>query len=156
MIMKKKPTLRNCEECGKVFVDNTGNLTVCSKCYEKQREDEKIVIEYVREHPHSTIKKICKETGATFKLVSTMVQRGQFFANGGQVLYPCSRCRKPISHGLYCPECAALLNQAIRNSNEIAKSRERMKELSKELGTSKRTKGHRLHWMDVRDKNKDK
>lgn len=153
MIDKKKPKLRNCPLCGKIFTD-TG-LGICLNCYEKNRRDEKIVIEYVREHPNSTIREICKETGAHVKLVTDMVQRGQFIASGGQVLYPCSRCGKTISHGIYCPQCIALLHKEIKHSNERAKSRQRLGDIKKELeeneGTTRR---HRLHWMSMREKEK--
>ena len=73
-----KPKLHNCPICGKLFTDiGTG---VCSSCYEKQREKEKIVIEFVREHPHTTVAEICAATGASLKLVNTMVHRGQFLS----------------------------------------------------------------------------
>lgn len=151
MIDHQKPKLRNCPLCGKIFTD-TG-LGICLNCYEKNRHDEKVVIEYVREHPNSTIKEICEETGANIRLVTDMVQRGQFIASGGQVLYPCSRCGKPISSGIYCPRCIVFLHKAIRASNERAKSRQRAGTASKESNNSlDNRQQQRLHWMRVRDK----
>ena len=66
----------------------------------------------------STITQICDETDADYDLVMEMVQRGQFIATGGHVLYPCSSCGKPITQGLYCPRCLARLHEDIKAANE--------------------------------------
>lgn len=150
MIGPQKPKLRNCPICGKLFTD-TG-LGVCPNCYEKDRQDEKIVIEYVREHPHTTVSEICRATGAHVKLVTDMVRHGQFITSGGQVFYPCKRCGKPISHGIYCAQCITLLHKAIQNSYERAKSQQRLGGFKKKADTSVDAPHHSLHWMSVRDK----
>lgn len=151
MIDPKRPKLRNCPSCGKLFAD-TG-LGICPDCCEKARREEKIVIEYVREHPNTTVMEICKETGAPVKLVTEMVRHGQFAASGGQIFYPCRHCGKPISHGIYCPQCITLLHKAIENSCERAKSQQQPRSFAKRSGLSSiNTPRHSLHWMSVREK----
>lgn len=148
-----KPKLRNCPICGKLFTDiGTG---VCSSCYEKQRAKEKIVIEFVREHPHTTVAEICAATGASLKLVNTMVHRGQFLSFGGKVSYPCKHCGKPILQGKYCPKCLALLNEAIRNSSERAKIKmyHTNKAAANDDDANYRKRYH-LHLSQYLDKNK--
>ena len=115
-IQPSKMKLRNCPICGKLFTD--AGLGICPRCYDKRREEEKKIINYVTQHPKSTITQICDETDADYDLVMEMVQRGQFIATGGHVLYPCSSCGKPITQGLYCPRCLARLHEDIKAANE--------------------------------------
>ncbi|MBQ1868702.1 MULTISPECIES: hypothetical protein [Selenomonas] len=145
MNKKYKPHLHNCPLCGRLFMD-TG-LGSCPKCYEETRETEKRVIEYVRKYPHSTVKEICNDTGTDVKLVTQMVQRGQFYTDGLQYLYPCSRCGKPIHHGVYCSKCLGRLNKAIKEYNDRANERKTVAEDEK-----KKSRRPRLHWMESTEK----
>jgi hypothetical protein len=111
-----KIKLRNCPVCGKVYADV--GLGICPRCYDQRREEEKKIIDYVAQHPKSTIKQICDETDANYDLVMEMVQRGQFIATGGHVMYPCSSCGKPITSGLYCPRCLVRLREDIKAASE--------------------------------------
>ena len=147
-----KPKLRNCHICGKLFTDiGTG---VCNSCYKKQREQEKIIIEFVREHPHTTVAEICAATKASLKLVKTMVRRGQFLSVGGKVSYPCKHCGKPILQGKYCPNGLALLNEAIRNSSERAKIKMYHNNKTADDNDANYRKRYHLHLSQYLDKDK--
>ena len=111
-----KNRLRNCPVCGRLFTD-TG-LGICPHCYDKRRESEKLVIQYVKEHPNATIRQVCQETEASYELVKEMIRRDQFIAIGGHVTYPCSTCGKPIMRGTQCPQCLAKLRKEIQDVNE--------------------------------------
>lgn len=135
-----KNKLRNCPVCGRLFTDmGTG---VCNHCYEEQRETERTVIEYVRQHPNTTVAEICEETGAPLKLITNMVQRGQFLDTGGQILYPCKSCGKPIAQGKYCVDCLGKLNKEIQASSERAKMRMYHKD---DMDTASSSRKHSLH-----------
>ena len=136
----RKPHLHNCPLCGRLFMD-TG-LGSCSKCYEETRETEKRVIEYDRKYPHSTVKEICDETGTDVKLVTQMVQRGQFYTDGIKYLYPCSRCGKPINRGVYCSKCIGRLNKAIKECNDRANDKKMQEDDAK-----KKNRRPRIHWI---------
>ena len=111
-----KNKLRNCPVCGKLFTDM--GLGICPSCYDKRREEENLILDYVRSHPKSTIQQICDEIDADYDLVLEMVQRGQFITTGGHVTYPCSTCGKPIMHGMYCPRCLSRLEKEVQDANE--------------------------------------
>ena len=147
MNSKNKHRLHNCPLCGRLFMD-TG-LGSCPKCYEQTREAEKLVIEYVRKYPHSTVKEICDETGADVKLVTQMVQRGQFYTDGIKYLYPCSRCGKPINHGIYCAKCIGSLNKAIKDCRDRANARKL--EQSSDSSEKTKSKRPRIHWIETRE-----
>lgn len=130
----KKNHLRNCRICHKLFVD-TG-LGICQSCYEKEREDEKIVIEYVREHHQASLQEIVEDTGVDARVVSKMIERGQFIMGDNEITHPCKRCGKPIVRGIYCPQCLMLMHRAIdkANARAVAQGYEAHKAISKELG----------------------
>ena len=120
-MLKKSQRLRNCPICHRLFVD-TG-IGICRNCYEKEREDEETVIEYVREHHQASIQEIVRDTGARYALVEKMIKRGQFMTKDNEITHPCKRCGKPIVRGMYCPQCLALIHRAIDKANAEAAKR---------------------------------
>lgn len=134
--------LKNCPECGRIFVDlGTG---ICRDCMEKQEELMIEVSSYVRDHPHSTIRDIMDAVGVKEKLIRRMIREGRFIADGVDVSYPCERCGKPIHNGRYCSECTASLQQEVYETQKrAAEKAERAKRPmgvgmhSKDLGKKK-------------------
>ncbi len=115
-----KGVLRNCPLCGKLFSD-TG-FGYCQKCYDKSREYEQQINEFVKAHPHCTLKDIVKNTNIPMKVATNMINKGQFVA-GGKISYPCSRCGRPITTGLYCNSCMELVHKATANAKRLEAER---------------------------------
>jgi len=111
----RKGVLRNCPLCGKLFSD-TG-IGYCQKCYDKSREYENKINDFVKEHPNCTLRDIARQTKVPLHVASSMVNKGQFLA-GGKISYPCSRCGKAITSGLYCGSCMALVHEATANAKK--------------------------------------
>ncbi len=117
--------LRNCPLCGKLFSD-TG-FGYCQKCYDKSREYENKINDFVKEHPNCTLRDIARQTKIPLHVASSMVNKGQFMA-GGKISYPCSRCGKAITSGLYCGTCMSLVHQATVKAKQLENERRAQEE----------------------------
>lgn len=120
----RKGVLRNCPLCGKLFSD-TG-FGYCQKCYDKSREYENKINEFVKENPHCTVRDIVRQTKIPMHVATNMINKGQFMA-GGKISYPCSRCGKAITSGLYCGSCMAKVHEAAITAKKLEAER-RVKE----------------------------
>ena len=134
----KRPVLRNCPICERLFAD-TG-FGACQNCYDKMRDYENQINEYVKAHPHCTVKDIAKNTNIPLKFATNMISKGQFVA-GGKISYPCSRCGKAITSGLYCSSCMDLVHKATANAKrlEIERRQKEEQERIKKKFEKKRT-----------------
>ena len=112
--------LRNCPICEKLFTD-TG-MGVCQKCYDKMRDYENQINDFVKTHPHCTVKDIVRQTKVPLRFATNMINKGQFVA-GGKISYPCSRCGKAITTGLYCGSCMSLVHEATANAKKLEAER---------------------------------
>ena len=124
-----KPKLKNCPVCGRVFYA-TRALRVCRDCRDKELEMERVVINYVRDHPKCTIPEIVEETGASQDLVKRMVEEGRFI-EFAEVRYPCKKCGRPINGGKYCKSCLSTMTNTLQKANKSI----RMKQLKEREGT---------------------
>lgn len=102
--------LRNCPECGKVFVYIHTNL--CPACKKNEEEDFLKVNAYLRDHPQITIFELSEETGVDEVRIVKWVREGRIEGKS----YPglavsCERCGKLVQSGRYCIQC----------SNELAR-----------------------------------
>lgn len=131
---RKRPVLKNCPLCGKLFADSGSG--VCQKCYNAYRDYEVEVKKYVEAHPNCSARDIVKETGAPLVVASQMIQHGQF-AMSGKIAYPCSRCGKLINTGVYCSACQQAVQAATANANRIAHDNERKYLLGKKKSKDK-------------------
>ena len=116
----RKGVLRNCPICEKLFSD-TG-IGVCQKCYDKMRDYENQINDFVKTHPHCTVKDIVKQTKIPLRFATNMINKGQFVA-GGKISYPCSRCGKAITSGLYCGSCMAKVHEATITAKKLEAER---------------------------------
>jgi hypothetical protein len=107
----------NCSECGKVFFKTSG--TICPSCLEKEEEYEKIVIDYVRDHPKVTAKVVCKETGIKERIVVKLLQSGRLV--GTEISYPCKKCGETIFTGSYCNKCNRQMQEELEKARESIK-----------------------------------
>lgn len=119
---RKRPVLKNCPLCGKLYADEGSG--VCQKCYNAYRDYELEIKQFVEANPNCSAGDIVKGTGAPLAVASKMIQSGQF-AMKGKISYPCSRCGKLIMSGVYCPSCQQKIQEATANANRIARDHER-------------------------------
>ena len=93
--------LKNCPECGKLFVDNPSQI--CPECYAREQEDEQKVVDYLREVGRANVQQILEATGVKERVVYRMLRAGRLY--NSVVEYPCQKCGRLISDGLLCPDC---------------------------------------------------
>ena len=122
MALKKKPKLKNCSYCGKVFVSSHGEK-VCPNCMLEQEEKEREIVEYVREHQGCSMADVMKDLSIGYKLAWHTLTEGSFsnIKSSMNVSYSCQSCGKPIRSGTYCSECLKLLRF---ETKKIAEQRE--------------------------------
>ena len=96
--------MKNCSSCGKVFV-SINNARICMDCRAKEEQWERSIVEFVRDHPKSTIAEIVEATGVQEPVIRRMIREGRFVSSGLDLYYPCEKCGSPISKGQYCDKC---------------------------------------------------
>lgn len=135
--------LKNCPECGKIFVD-TG-VGVCRACLDKQEEQMIKVTAYVRDNPHSTVKQIAEALNVKEKLVRRMIREGRFITEGIEYEYPCERCKKLITEGRFCDACSKEIQQEAFEAQQRAVAA--VEKARRDLGTG-------MHSKSILDKSK--
>lgn len=109
MALKIPNKLKNCANCGKMFVSSRGEK-ICRDCSIKEEEKELAVLDYVREHQGCVISEVMEAMGVTDRFIKNMISKG-LFANVERtdLYYPCQSCGKPIRNGTYCSDCLSKL-----------------------------------------------
>ena len=133
--------LKNCPECGKLFMDM--GTRICRDCLDKEEELMMKISSFVRDNPHSTIKEIVDGVeGAKEKVVRRMIKEGRFVQDGVEIEYPCEKCGKLIHHGRFCPKCDEALKKDMVKVQQkaVEKAVAAVKE-RKPMGTGFRSKG---------------
>lgn len=105
--------MRNCTGCGKIFVSVNGTK-ICLDCQAKEREKEREVVNYVRDHPKSLIPAIMEATNCTEHLIKRLIREGRFEQVGVKLTYPCEKCGKPIVTGKLCATCMASVQKDLQ------------------------------------------
>ena len=83
--------MKNCSSCGKVFV-SINNARICMDCRAKEEQWERTIVEFVRDHPKSTIAEIVEATGVQEPVIRRMIREGRFVSTGIELYYPCEKC----------------------------------------------------------------
>lgn len=104
-------SLRNCPECGKVYLENPANL--CLECYAKEQQDADKVADFLRDHPRSHINDIHEATGVKHKVILRMLKKGRIT---GDISYPCESCGKTIMEGRLCSDCSGNILGQMRSA----------------------------------------
>ena len=113
---------RNCAVCGKVFM-SINKAKICDACKEKEAELEQKAIDYVRDHPRSSISETAKATGVSEKVIMRLIDEGRFEEVGVTITYQCEKCGAPIVSGKYCQKCKEQLHSALQETRkQILKS----------------------------------
>jgi ribosomal protein L32 len=95
--------LKNCPECGKIYVENPGGL--CPLCRELELEAEDKVAQFMRKVSTASIDEIAAATGVKEKIILRMISRGRIVGNC-QISYPCEMCGTAITTGRVCTKCS--------------------------------------------------
>lgn len=127
--------LKNCSECGKIYLENPSKL--CPECYGQEEVHEHKIGEYLREHGKSSIEAIHKGTGVKEKTIVRMLKSGRLFTEG-MIGYPCGMCGVVIYEGRLCGACGVGLvkqaqeSNANRDAQRIAHERDGVRMYSKD------------------------
>lgn len=109
--------LKNCPECGRLFVENASGL--CPDCYQKVEDDELKVVEYLRSTSKASLQEIHEATGVKESIIMRMLKRGRLFSDF-DVTYPCESCGVPISEGRLCSRCSKGFLDQVKPMGEAA------------------------------------
>lgn len=108
--------LKNCSECGKIYLENPSKL--CPDCFAQEELNEHAIGEYLRENGRSSIEAIHKGTGVKERTIVRMLKAGRLFTSG-MIGFPCEMCAKTIYEGRFCSACSSgLLKQAKRCNDD--------------------------------------
>lgn len=116
-ILKQK--LRNCIQCGKVFLSKDRE-ELCADCRAAYYQLEELVKEFVKDHPGSTVNEVSEATTVSKKLIQKMMREGVFMdiPMGDNFMYACASCGKPIKTGTYCTSCLTRLRRETQQAAE--------------------------------------
>jgi len=95
--------LKNCPECGKLFMDNPAGL--CMDCVRQEEKDSDKVADFLRDKKKANIEEIHETTGVKIKVILKMLRKGRIFGDA-MVVYPCESCGEPIMEGKVCSACS--------------------------------------------------
>ena len=125
MAFNQKPKMKNCIQCGRVFIAYDRGEDLCADCKILFQELEARVVDYVKENPKTTITEVSEATGVSKKLIQRMAREGIFVdvPMGENFTYPCQSCGKPIKSGTYCTSCLTRLRQETQRVAEAMKIR---------------------------------
>ncbi len=114
-----KMKMRNCIQCGRVFLSSERE-DLCSGCKSKFYELEEIVKDYVKDHRGVSMTDVSEATGISKKLIQRMAREGVFadMPMGENFTYPCASCGTPIKTGTYCTSCLTRLRQETKKVAE--------------------------------------
>lgn len=114
-------SIKNCPECGKLFMENPSGI--CPACYAQEEVYEHKIGEYLREFGKASIEEIHKATGVKEKIILRMIKSGRLFVDGiNMISYPCDTCGTAIFEGRLCSSCssnfAKQVNDVYHKNNE--------------------------------------
>ncbi|MEN6414811.1 MAG: hypothetical protein ABFC84_18895 [Veillonellales bacterium] len=132
--------LKNCPECGRLFVDNLTGM--CIDCYKQVEEDELTVANYLREVRKASLEQIHEATGVKEKIILRMIRRGRITSDF-YVTYPCETCGAPIHEGRVCPACSKNILDQVHADKEKPPQKNKLNTLNAE----------RMYQERVRNKN---
>lgn len=113
--------LRNCAQCGKLFVFI--NRNICPDCLAKEEEMFEVVRTYLRDNPDSKIKEVSEATEVPEDKIIRFLREGRIISGNINAGLVCETCSKPISSGYTCEECKDKLRKGIQSITGVAKKK---------------------------------
>ncbi|MDF2636168.1 MAG: hypothetical protein K0R78_3042 [Pelosinus sp.] len=105
--------IKNCPECGKLYVENPSGL--CPECYAQEEVYEHQIGEYLREYGKASVETIHKATGVKEKIILRMIRSGRLLVDGISLIsYPCDMCGVPIYEGRICAKCGSSFTKQVK------------------------------------------
>lgn len=101
--------LRNCKQCGNLFLYN-GTQLVCPQCFEKEEKNFELVKDYLWDHPKASLRQVVEGTGVREDKILRYLQEGRIsLADDSSISLQCELCGAKISYGRICAQCAKSL-----------------------------------------------
>ncbi len=109
-------SLVQCRRCGRLF--QSWGQAICSECVEYREKSYLLVRDYIYLHPEAIIPEISEGSGVEEPLILEFLKEERLTINDETAL-KCEKCGKPITHGRYCKQCKAFLeNLFFKDSSE--------------------------------------
>lgn len=97
-------SLSNCPECGKLFVRT--RIDMCPDCVKRVEGDISLALEYLRNHPKSTIYEVSEATGLSVKKITKFILKKRIsLETYPNMDYPCDQCGTLIRANRVCNDC---------------------------------------------------
>lgn len=105
--------LRNCPQCGKVFMYMVRNL--CPACIDLEEKQYEEVCAYLRKNTGAQVDQIVEDTGVDETKVLRWMREGRLVStdSSGRPVLVCQRCGRQVEKGNLCPKCIQFLAQEI-------------------------------------------
>lgn len=103
--------LRNCPQCGKVFMLRVRNL--CPACLNLEEEQYEQVKDYLRNYPGATVEQLVEDTKVEESKVMRWIREGRLVVadTGGKPVLVCQRCGRRVEKGNLCLLCMQTLEE---------------------------------------------
>lgn len=125
-------TIKNCSDCGKIYVENVSGL--CPECLDKEEEQERLIIDFLRKKEKASVEEIHRETGVKERTILRMMKKGRFLYYG-DIAYKCESCDNLITEGRVCDECGRNILKQVDEVNEKRRKEEEKKRSGERMYT---------------------
>ena len=125
-------SLKNCPECGKLFVQVSRNL--CPGCVEQEEKEFESVADYLRTHKDTGIAETSEATGVSEERIIAFLRDGRLQTKGAMSMeLQCERCGKMINTGRLCEDCTKSLLREIQSVSGASEEGRQESDLSSRL-----------------------
>lgn len=123
--------LKNCKQCGKLFLYN-GSQSVCPECFAKDEQEFETVKNYLWDHPKASLQDVSEATGVKEERVLKYLREGRIsLADGSGIKLECEICGAEIAYGRICGKCAKTLGFDQPHSYSGSKEQDKSSEKGK-------------------------
>lgn len=107
--------VRNCPQCGKLFVYAGRNL--CLDCIGREELQFEAIKTHLREHPGCTVDALHEATGVPRQLILRFLREGRLVKGDlAEGELRCRRCGRAISSGALCAGCAQRVGEELEDA----------------------------------------
>jgi Zn finger protein HypA/HybF involved in hydrogenase expression len=123
--------LANCLKCGRVFKSD-GYLSICPECMGRDYGEFDEIRDYIRTHPNAKLLDLSKDLDVPVATIKRYLKEERLeIVDDKNTFLQCEKCNTPIKSGMYCDECAKIVQKekgAMRppsNDEDIFKKNEK-------------------------------